>query len=208
MSTSRNAHIGLALTILAIGMLMSLLLFTRASPILAATRIEKKLDALAAYTASYVWVTLYDDEGGYTDVTYVPFGTDPVTGYGTKLSSLVEHVVDTTNNSYVLNWRPNVLGSNLQLCGLRVAYRLPLAGGGFSSTFSYVHVAGSVLRPRNSTSEWGYSGGGCIYLTAGVPYYILNTHLNIPNGSRIDYLRVYYYRRFYFVYLPLTMRDF
>jgi hypothetical protein len=72
---------------------------------------------------SYAWVTLYDDAGGYDDLTLV--SSDGDGGYGTTLSSLVEHVVDNVSYSYTLNWRPYVEGSDMQLCGLRVAYRLP-----------------------------------------------------------------------------------
>lgn len=201
MHTSHKAHIRLALTIFTVVVLLA---FAPSPSGLEASRIEKELNAPAAYTLGQAWVTTYNDEGGYTDVAYVPFGADA--GYNTELSPFVDHVVDSTNNSYVLNWRPNELGSDLQVCGMRVAYRLPLAGGGFSSLFSYFHIPGSVLRPRNSTSEWGNDwSGGCIYQTSGSPYNVFNLHLNIPNGSRIDYLRVYYFRRAR-IYLPLTLR--
>lgn len=192
------------LYLLLIGVILSLSLFTDTPLTLAQSLAQKTHDSQINYTPSYAWVTLYNDEGGYTDVVFVPFGEE--IGYNSKLSSLVSHVVDTTNNSYVLNWRPNDIGRGLQLCGLRVAYRLPLAGGGYSSRFSYVHVAGSVMRPRHSTSEYANdSSGGCIYLTDGETYRIFNTHINIPNGSRIDYLRVYYYREGR-TYLPLIMK--
>jgi len=72
---------------------------------------------------SYSWVTRYDDAGGIEDVaTATSTGN---TGYGTNLSTLIEHVVDDVNYSYILNWRPNVVGTSMYLCGLRVAYRLP-----------------------------------------------------------------------------------
>ncbi|MGC8879154.1 MAG: hypothetical protein ACP5R2_08015 [Anaerolineae bacterium] len=59
------------------------------------------------------------------------------------------------------------------------------------SGFYYRHVAGSALRPRNSSS-WNSSGnGGCIY--AGVGSEVFNIHLEVPQGSRVDYLRIYYY---------------
>jgi hypothetical protein len=34
-------------------------------------------------------------------------------------------VVDNSDGGYVLNWLPNVTGTTMRLCGLRVAYRLP-----------------------------------------------------------------------------------
>lgn len=64
----------------------------------------------------------------------------------------------------------------------------------WSAFFSYDHAAGSVLRPRDSSVEWAQSGyGGCVYLSSGNTSTILNLHLDIPNGVRIDYLRIYYY---------------
>ena len=68
-------------------------------------------------------MTRYNDEGSLADVSGVTsLGT---AGYGTNLSDLASHVVDSVNYSYVLNWRPNQLGSTMMLCGLRVAYMLP-----------------------------------------------------------------------------------
>ena len=72
---------------------------------------------------SIAWITQYDDKGGIVDLTYVFSSGD--TGYGTTLSPEILQVYDTTNYSYVLNWRPLVGGGSMQLCGLRVAYRLP-----------------------------------------------------------------------------------
>ena len=47
-------------------------------------------------------------------------------GYGTSLSAYVGHVVDNSDGGYVLNWWPKVTGSTMRLCGLRIAYRLPV----------------------------------------------------------------------------------
>lgn len=74
-------------------------------------------------TNSTAWVTQYDDAGGVSDITSVD--SDGNAGYGTMLSPLLEHIVDSVNYSYLLNWRSNVIGTTMQLCGLRVAYRLP-----------------------------------------------------------------------------------
>ena len=72
---------------------------------------------------STVWLTTYDDAGSYSDVASASSAGD--TGYGTTLSALVGHVVDNTNDSYLLNWRSNVEGGDMALCGIRVAYTLP-----------------------------------------------------------------------------------
>ena len=74
-------------------------------------------------TDSITWVTRYDDEGSYNDVTFV--ASTGNAGYGTTLSAYGEHIVDSINYAYVLNWRPYVVGTTMKLCGLRVAYRLP-----------------------------------------------------------------------------------
>ncbi|RLE21856.1 MAG: hypothetical protein DRJ61_10630 [Acidobacteria bacterium] len=61
------------------------------------------------------------------------------------------------------------------------------------SDFHYVHVAGSTLRPRDSAVEWlDMGGGGCISVR-GDASDIVNIHLDIPHGSQIEYLRIYYY---------------
>ncbi|MCB0241893.1 MAG: hypothetical protein KDI12_00690 [Anaerolineae bacterium] len=59
------------------------------------------------------------------------------------------------------------------------------------SDFHYIYVAGAALRPRDSSSGWDYSGVGCVSRASGSE--LLNIHLPIPDGSRIDYLRIYYY---------------
>jgi len=73
---------------------------------------------------SRAWVTTYDGAGNLSDLTAVDSTGNG--GYGTTLSPYVGHVVDKLNSSYVLNWRPDQTGPSMQLCGLRVAYRLPV----------------------------------------------------------------------------------
>jgi hypothetical protein len=65
----------------------------------------------------------YDAAGGYTEIATVTSAGN--TGYGTTLSAYIAHVVNNTDGGYVLNWLPSVTGTSMQLCGLRVAYRLP-----------------------------------------------------------------------------------
>jgi hypothetical protein len=72
---------------------------------------------------SNAWVTTYNGAGGFNDLTTVNSAGN--SGYGTQLSPYVGHVVNTVENSYVLNWRSNQIGSTMRLCGLRVAYREP-----------------------------------------------------------------------------------
>jgi hypothetical protein len=65
----------------------------------------------------------YDAAGNYTEITSV--SSSGSGGYGSALSGFANHVVDNGSGAYVLNWQPIVTGSTMQLCGLRVAYRLP-----------------------------------------------------------------------------------
>jgi hypothetical protein len=69
-------------------------------------------------------LTTYNGAGGFTDLYFV--GSTGTAGYGTALSPQVFHIVNNADNAYVLNWRPNATGNTMRLCGLRVAYRLPV----------------------------------------------------------------------------------
>ena len=62
---------------------------------------------------------------------------------------------------------------------------------GFSNNFHYEYVSGSTLRPRDNSSGWDYSGTGCVSRSSGSE--LFNINLSLPEGSRIDYLRIYYY---------------
>ncbi|HZK17129.1 MAG TPA: hypothetical protein VFC66_02690 [Anaerolineaceae bacterium] len=140
----------------------------------------------------YAWITSYDGSSGYDDIIGLQFGHN--FGYSAELSDYIGEIVNMPVKSYVINWRPTLLGNTLQVCGMRIAYRLPLAGG-YDSSFSYFHIPGSVLLPRASTVQWATDqSGGCIFAESGNTNQIFNINLNIPDGSRIEYLRVYYYR--------------
>lgn len=59
-------------------------------------------------------------------------------------------------------------------------------------TYHYAFVAGSALRPRNSTADWMVaSSGGCLYTNALGE--IFNVDLQLPDGATIEFLRLYYY---------------
>lgn len=111
---------------------------------------------------SQAWITTYNAQGSLTDLTTIT--STGATGYGTTLSPQITHVVDTANNAYVLNWRANQLGKSMRLCGLRVAYRLPVGAGW--SNYYYFFAAGSSMQPRDSGSPWTYDGAGCV----SIPY--------------------------------------
>jgi len=193
----------LVLSLISLVLLSSFLAFSSIPEALAESDTEGEQD-VNALAMGQAWVTSYDSAGGLTDLLYLPFGH--YYGYRTELSPLVGAVVDTLNNSYVINWRPNIVGSSMYVCGIRVAYKLPDGVGGFEAGFHYVHIPGTVLLPRTSSVNWSTDWtGGCIYLKSGPSAVVFNKHLNIPNGSRIDYLRVYYYRTA-LLYLPFLKR--
>jgi hypothetical protein len=77
----------------------------------------------ASASNSTAWVTNYNGAGAFTDLTSVSSAGN--SGYGTTLSPFVNHVVNNASRSYSLNWQANQTGTSMQLCGLRVAYRLP-----------------------------------------------------------------------------------
>ncbi len=72
---------------------------------------------------STAWITSYDAQGNHDDMISV--SSSGTGGYDTALSDYLGEVVDTFNNSYVLLYIPDDNTSNMKLCGLRVAYRLP-----------------------------------------------------------------------------------
>ena len=132
----------LVLALISVVLLGSFLAFSSTPDVLAQNDTEGG-QSINALVMGQAWVTSYDDAGGLNDIAYVPFGN--YFGFSTELSAYSGAVVDNISNSYVLNWRPNLVGSSMYVCGLRVAYRLPDGVGGYSSSFSYLHIPGSVL---------------------------------------------------------------
>jgi hypothetical protein len=59
------------------------------------------------------------------------------------------------------------------------------------ATAFFYHIPGSTLTPVDSTTKLSYDLMGCIHATAGATY-LLNAPLEVPNGSRIVLLRLYY----------------
>lgn len=59
------------------------------------------------------------------------------------------------------------------------------------SSFYYFFAPGSVFRPRDSDTTWNYDSAGCISVPSGNQWFTL--HLDLHEGARIDYLRLFYY---------------
>lgn len=58
---------------------------------------------------------------------------------------------------------------------------------------SYLRIAGSAVKPRESSVDWaGTGGGGCIYASAGDAWAVFNTPVYLPQGATAKYLRLYY----------------
>ena len=108
---------------------------------------------------SYAWITVYDGAGNVTDLVTV--NSTGAAGYGESLSPQIDHIVDNSTYTYVLNWRPVALDGRMRLMGMRVAY-IPLG----ESFYSYIHVAGCTFTPRSSTIEWRDPLGGGVDATS------------------------------------------
>jgi hypothetical protein len=60
-----------------------------------------------------------------------------------------------------------------------------------AATARFYHIPGSVLTPVSSATALTYGSYGCVYATAGATS-LLNAPLEIPHGSQIVLMRVYY----------------
>jgi hypothetical protein len=67
-------------------------------------------------------------------------------------------------------------------CGTSIASAEP---------FSYLRVAGSSFVPRDGSTKLAYGAAGCVLLASGAPWIVYPVQL--PTGSRIVSMRVYYY---------------
>jgi hypothetical protein len=66
------------------------------------------------------WFTVYDLYGNVVTETAVNSAGN--SGLSFNDAPLNDHVIDYSIYSYVLNWRPIVSGSTMQLCGFRIFY--------------------------------------------------------------------------------------
>ena len=82
-------------------------------------------------------------------------------GYQSLTSDYLGNVVDTETFAYVFSWLSRQPDDSLQLCGVRVEYRVPVAGGGWSEA-RYLSAPGSTFLPQDSGTGVRYEGGGCI----------------------------------------------
>ena len=79
------------------------------------------------------WFTIYDLYGEIVDEWAVSSSGD--SGLSFADTDPIDHTVDYSTYSYMVNWRPVVTGSTLQLCGFRVFHDTPFFGTGFLPFF-------------------------------------------------------------------------
>lgn len=72
---------------------------------------------------SSAWFTAYDLYGNIEDEWQVTSSGD--SGLGFNDSDVISHTIDYASYSYLLNWRPVVAGTSMQLCGFRIFYEAP-----------------------------------------------------------------------------------
>lgn len=75
------------------------------------------------------WFTVYDLYGDLVQEWSVSSNT--VSGNSFNDSAQINHVVDYSVYSYMVNWRPIVTGSTIQLCGFRIFHDPPFYSVGF-----------------------------------------------------------------------------
>jgi len=73
---------------------------------------------------STAWLTVYDLYGAIVEEYSV--SSTGSTGNSFTDSAQIDHLIDPSVYSYVLNWRPVVAGATMQLCGFRVFYNPPV----------------------------------------------------------------------------------
>lgn len=72
---------------------------------------------------STAWFTVYNLYGVTVDEWSV--NSSGSSGLGFNDSPVIDHKIDYNLYSYLLNWRPVVAGTTMQLCGFRIFYEAP-----------------------------------------------------------------------------------
>lgn len=127
-------------------------------------------DSESAYS-QWAWIVAYDGQNA-DDWIYV--ASDSASGYDYVVSDYWGEIVDNYNYTYTLQWRPNVIGDTMRLCGMRIAYRLDL--GGSWSSFQYKFYPGAAFLPKNGDVAWDYGGAGSIFMDIGFVEYLPYFH--------------------------------
>jgi hypothetical protein len=101
-------------------------------------------------------------------------------------SSSTPYTVNMTQRGLYMEWEPKVFNSSVQLCGARITYTLsePALSPG------YQFLAGSSFSTRDSSTDYGYAGGGCTVLKNSGRY--LTADVNLPEGAEVFSLKSFY----------------
>lgn len=98
------------------------------------------------------------------------------------------YLVNLKNRGLFMEWTPKVFNENVQLCGVRISYSppaLPLP------TTDYAFLVGTTANIRDTATDRGYSGGGCVNLKNSGRY--LSMDVDLPEGAIISSLTSYFY---------------
>ena len=80
-------------------------------------------DTDATTAAATGWFTVYNANGAIVTEPFVLSAGSA--GYGYADTAPFSLTIDYSQYSYVFNWRPNVLGTTMQLCGFTLTYTPP-----------------------------------------------------------------------------------
>lgn len=153
---------------------------------------------------STAWFTVYDLYGSIVQEWSV--STSGSSGNSFSDSAAINHTINYAAYNYLLNWRPLVTGSTMQLCGFRVFHETPLPVPGAPQALAYT-VSGSTVfltwsapvldpTPTGYVLEAGSTPGasnlavtpvaGTTFVASGVPpgtYYVRVKAVNsVGNG--------------------------
>jgi hypothetical protein len=75
------------------------------------------------------WFTIYDLYGNIDNEWSVSSSTSGGNSFNDSVQ--INHTIDYSVYSYLINWRPVIAGSTMQLCGFRIFHTPPTYGLGF-----------------------------------------------------------------------------
>lgn len=150
---------------------------------------------------SSAWFTVYDLYGAIVQEWSV--STTGSSGNSFSDSAPINHTINYAVYNYLLNWRPGVTGSTMQLCGFRVFHETPLPVPGAPQALAHT-VSGSTVAftwgppavdpaPTGYRLEAGSALGasnlavvpvaGTQYVVSGVPPGIYYVRVRALNGT-------------------------
>lgn len=108
-------------------------------------------------------------------------------GYG-YVSATVSNggLVNNQTYAYALDWYPVVTSPAMQLCAVRLDF-MPQALA--PTSLAYARIAGSGFHRRDRATDYGYRGGGCMFMrSAGGT---LTADVNLPQAAELYGMQVY-----------------